>query len=191
MTNKKIKIGIQGGKGSTNEKACLWFAKKHKLKNYEIKYLISTENVLKALNKREIDYGTFAWKTSSSGLVKETQEAIKKFSFQKIDERDFHPNHALIYNSAIDKNKTINIFSHQQALKEHSKFLKNAFSNLKFFDEIDTAIAAKKLKNNEYPKNSLIIAPIECAKIYGLNVYLKSLPDNKNYLTKIYLISRK
>lgn len=190
MTKQKIKIGIQGDKGSANEKACIIFAKKYKLKNYKIKYLITTENVLKALNKDEIDYGTFAWESSRSGLVQETQNAVKKYSFQKINEIKLKSDHSLLCLSIIDKTKTINIYSHPQALKEHKTFLKKEFKKLKLIKEIDTAVAAKKLHSHNYPKNSIVIAPISCAKIYNLKIYLKNLPTNKNYTTTIYLVKK-
>lgn len=166
------------------------FAKKLKLKNYEIKYLIKTRDVLKALNKGEIDYGTFAWKSSRSGLVQETMEAIKKYSFQKIDEKKLKNDHALLCLSNIDKNQTVNIFSHPQALKKHGTFLKKEFKKLELINEIDTAVAAKKLSNKKYPKNSLVIAPAICAKIYNLKIYLETLPTNKNYTTTIYLVKK-
>lgn len=103
MKPKKLKIGIQGDKGSTNERARKFFAKKHNFKNFEIKYLISTKNVLKALHKGEIDYGTFAWESSRSGLVEETQKAIRKYKYAKIDEENFQLDHSLLLKSPIDK----------------------------------------------------------------------------------------
>lgn len=182
-----LTVGIQGGKGSTNERACLFFAKKHGWKDFKIKYLITTEHVLRALNDGDIDYGTFAWE-SSYGLVEETQSAIKKYKYAKIDEQDFHPDHALLCNSKIDSDKPVKIFSHPQALKQHAPFLEKEFKKAELVPEIDTAIAAEKMKNGEYPNNSLVIAPINCAKIYALKVYIKNIPTNDGYLTKIYLV---
>jgi prephenate dehydratase len=185
---KEIIIGIQGDRGSTNERACIFFAKKHGFKKYKIEYLISTENVLRALNKGEIDYGTFAWESSRAGLVEETQEAIKKYKYKKIDEERFQLDHALLYKIPVDKTKIVNIFSHPQALKEHEVFIKREFPKIKLLAEVDTAIAAKKLHDGEYPGNSIVIAPIACANIYNLNIYLADIPTNKGYLTTIYLV---
>lgn len=185
-----ITIGIQGDRGSTNEKAAIFFANKYKWKEYKIEYLISTENVLRALQEGIIDFGTFAWESSRSGLVKETQEAIKKYKYKKIDEEKVQIDHALLSNSEIDKSKTIHVFSHTQALKEHKSFLQKYFPNVELIEEVDTAIAAKKLKNNEYPKNSIVIAPISCAKIYNLHVYMEDLPTNQGYFTVIYLAQK-
>ncbi|MBI5413829.1 hypothetical protein HZA42_05810 [Candidatus Peregrinibacteria bacterium] len=186
-----LKIGIQGGEGSTNERACLFFAEKHGFQDFEIKYLITTEAVLRALNNGEIDYGTFAWKSSNCGLVEETQLAIKKYKYAKIDEQEFQLDHALLCNSKINPNKLIRIFSHPQALKQHGTLLRKEFKNVKLVPEIDTAIAAEKMHQGEYPENSLVIAPTSCAKIYRLKVYIKDIPTNRGYLTKIYLVKKK
>jgi hypothetical protein len=186
----KIVIGIQGGIGSTNERACKFFARKYGWKNFEIKYLISTENVLNALQKGEIQYGTFAWESTRGGLVTETQEATKKYSYLKIDEEKFQLDHAILCNSSIDKTKPVQIHTHPQALKEHKPFLIKEFKDPILIEEIDTAIAAKKMQNNEYPPNSGIIAPITCAEIYSLEIYLADIPTNQGYLTTIYIAER-
>ncbi len=187
---KKITIGVQGDRGSTNEKAANFFAMKHDLKDFKIKYLITTTNVLKSLKEGKIDYGTFAWESSRAGLVKETQEAIKTFKYKKIDEEEFQLDHALLKKSTVDKTKLVRIFSHPQALKEHKAFLEAEFPKLELLEELDTAVAAEKLKNHEYPENSLIIAPISCAEIYDLDIYLENLPTNEGYLTKIYFVEK-
>ncbi len=186
----KIVIGIQGGVGSTNEKACYFFAHKRGWKNLEIKYLISTDKVLSALEKGNIDYGTFAWESSRGGLVLETQEAIKEHGYQKIDEEKFQIDHALLQlrKHRIDKSKLVRVYSHPQALKEHEPFLVKEFKNIELVEELNTAVAAKKLQNNEYSLNSVIIAPISCAKIYNLGIYLFDLPTNRGYFTTIFLV---
>ncbi|MBI5415122.1 prephenate dehydratase [Candidatus Peregrinibacteria bacterium] len=183
-------IGIQGDAGSTNEKACKFFARKYQWKNFEIRYLITTENVLRALENNKISYGTFAWKSSRNGLVEETQKAIKKYQFEKIDEVVLPSDHVLLANSKIDSEKVVHIFSHPQALEEHKSFLEKHFAKFSLHEEIDTAFAAKKLSQNEYPQNSLVLAPKSCAKIYGLKIFLENIPTNKGYETTIYLVKK-
>ena len=186
----KLKIGIQGNKCSTNEKACYFFANKYNWKNFEIIYCTSSERVLSALENNKIDYGTFAWKSSRNGLVDETQAALERYCYEKIDEVELQIDHALLCKSKISKNKLVRIISHDQALKEHRPFLEKEFPYLRLESEIDTALAARKMQDELYPENSLIIAPIGCAKIYGLNVFLNYLPTNKGYMTTIYLIRK-
>lgn len=186
----KIIIGIQGDVGSTNERACKFFVQKHGWKDFEIKYLISTENVLKALNEGKIDYGTFAWKTSREGLVAETQQAIKNYDYQKVDEEDFQLDHVILKNSDVDLNESAKIYSHPQALKEHGSFLESYFEKVELIEEVDTAIAAKKLSDSEYPSNSMIIAPKSCADLYNLDVFLDEIPSNNGYFVTIFLVKK-
>lgn len=185
---KKIVIGIQWDIWSTNEKACNEFAKKYSWKNIDIKYLISTENVLNALKNKEIDYWTFAWKSSHAWFVEETQKIISQYNYKKVDEKVFFPDHVLFSNNNINLNKNINIYSHKQALLEHKSFLDEKFKNVTYIEEVDTAIAAKNLSEWKYKDNTLVIAPAWCRDIYGLNIYLSDLPTNKWYFTTIYLV---
>jgi len=188
--NKKLIIGIQGDRGSTNERAAKLFAEKHGWPDYEIKYLISTENVLRALHNGEINYGTFAFE-SRAGLVEETKAAVKKYPYEKTDEEKLQLDHALLSSSKIHKNKTVEIHSHPQAIIEHGEFLKKEFPELKLIKEDDTGGAAKDLSKGKYPENSLVIASIACAEMYGLGVYMKDLPTNAGYWVKIYLVKKK
>lgn len=184
---KKIRIGIQGGEGSTNERACRFFAQKYGWEDFTIDYLVTTENVLRALDEGAVDYGTFAWKSSRAGLVAETQEAIKKYAYTKIDEHAFQLDHALLSRGSVDIQKTITVFSHPQALAEHKNFLEKTFPLLVLKEAIDTGLAAKNLRDKKYPANSLVIAPIGCAELYSLAVFQKDLPGNIGYETTIYL----
>jgi len=181
-------IGIQGEKGSSNERACIEFCKKHKIHDYQIKYLISTKNVLKELKQGKIDLGTFAVKSSGGGLVKETKEAVKKYSFDKVDEINLQMDHALLGIKKSKKECYKKIVSHPQALKEHKAYLKKEYPNAKFVEAKDTALPARKLKEGEYNDRTIVIAPKACARIYSLRIIEKTLPANKEYFTTFYLV---
>nr|WP_259411805.1 prephenate dehydratase domain-containing protein [Coxiella burnetii] len=55
-------IGIQGTKGSFSEIAAQEFAKTQHIDDFAVKYLISSENVLRAIENKEIDFGILRWK---------------------------------------------------------------------------------------------------------------------------------
>jgi prephenate dehydratase len=186
-----MKIGIQGGEGSTNERALEEFCAKHgwSLKEVEILYLITSQKVLEYLHAGKIEYGIFAWK-STAGLVRETQEAIKKFSYHKQDELTLQLDHALLSNGGVDTAQKIFIYSHPQAIREHSSDIKKYFPHTVIKEEIDTALAAKNLSEKKYPENSFVIAPIGCAKLYKLDVFNQELERNKSYFTTFYLIKK-
>ena len=69
-------IGIQGGKGSFSEQAAEIFVKNHGLKNVKMKYLITSENVIEAVEKDMVDYGVFAMENAQGGVVIESVEAL-------------------------------------------------------------------------------------------------------------------
>ncbi len=115
-------IGIQGDEGSGNKRACIEFCKRNCINDYKIKYLSSAENVLKELNEDKINFGTFAVK-SRSRSVKETQEAIKKYYFEKIDEVSLEIDYVLLGLKKLNKKEYLKIISHPQALNEHKKYL--------------------------------------------------------------------
>jgi len=57
--SQKIKIGVSGSIGSFSEEAAHHYCRENKIKHYELKYLISAANVLKALKYKRIDKGVF------------------------------------------------------------------------------------------------------------------------------------
>jgi len=183
-------IGIQGSKGSSNERACIEFCKKRNIQDCKIKYLVTTENVLKELNQNKISLGIFAFKSSKGGLVEETQKAIKKYPFKKIDEIDLKLDHVLLGIKKLSKTEYNKIVSHPQALKEHKEYLRKHYPNLKLIEADDTALSARKLKERKYDFKTLVIAPKACAKIYGLKIVEENLLANKEYSTTFYLVKK-
>jgi hypothetical protein len=78
--------GIQGGKGSFNEEALMDHLSRHRKENYTIKYLYTTENVMRALQRGEIDFGQFAIHNSVGGIVDESIQAIARYKFMIIEQ---------------------------------------------------------------------------------------------------------
>jgi prephenate dehydratase len=184
-----MRIGIQGDIGSTNERAAKVFADRYGWNNAEIRYLISTENVLRALEAGEIEYGTFATETSRAGAVEETRLALLRYSYHKVDEVILTLDHALLSRCDDHPNEDVlmRIFSHPQALKEHRPYIESVFPGVELIETVDTALAAKHLAEGTLPPNSLVIAPRGCAEIYGLLVYRSDLPTNAGYEVTIVL----
>lgn len=164
------------------------FAQKYGWKNWGKVYCTSTKNVLKALQEGEVEYGVFAWASQRGGLVEETKEAIQHFSFHKKDEVTISIHHAIFCNGEIDLKKTVLVYSHPQALKEHAPSLLKIFPHHQAYTEEDTALAAEKLQKGVYPNNSVVIAPIACQKIYPLSVFLPDIPTNEGYRTTFWLV---
>lgn len=185
----KLRIGIQGGIGSSNEQACFQFAEKHNWGDYEIDYLITSEKVVLALEAGSIDFGIFAWK-APSGIVEESKKAAEKVHCKVIDSLILFPDHVVLQAGEIKMNEPVKVYSHPMALKEHRAYLEEHFPQVELYPEVDTAVAAEKLSKGEYPENSFAIAPKICADWYRLEIYESNLPANKTYRTEFHLLQK-
>lgn len=183
-------IGIQCGRGSANERACTDFCRKRNISDFHIKYLISTGKVLRELNQDKIGLGVFAVKSSRAGLVKETQQAIKKYPFKKIDEMDLEMDHAFLGIKKLNKKQYRQIISPPHALMEHEKYIREQYPNAEFIKAKDTALATRKLKEGKYDYRTLIISPKSSAKLHQLKIIEDNLPANKGYFTTFYLVKK-
>ena len=71
-----MKIGYQGIQGSNSEKAAKEFIKKNNLKNVELIPLVNSEQVVRSILEKKIEYGVMAIKNSIAGNVKETETVL-------------------------------------------------------------------------------------------------------------------
>ncbi len=177
------KIGIQGNKGSFSEVAANNFARSNEMEAFELEYLISSENVLAAVENKQVDVGIFAMENSRGGVVLESVKALAKHQCQILDM--FHipisQNLLTLENTSIDT--ITEIHSHRQALRQCRDFLTNYFWGLPLVEEDDTAEAARRLSEGELPKTAAVIANKSCAELYNLEVLQKDIHDLKNNLT--------
>ena len=77
-----IKIGISGAQGSFSEEATNCYCQKNNITGYELAYLVSVENVLSALNKKEVNLSIFPIENSNGGIVVESVYAMSRHTFE-------------------------------------------------------------------------------------------------------------
>ena len=80
-----MKVGIQGIEGSFSEEAAKSYCEKFGIKDFELKYLVSSMNVLNSLSDESIDTGIFAMENAQGGVVIESVEALAKNKCEIID----------------------------------------------------------------------------------------------------------
>jgi prephenate dehydratase len=191
---KKIIYGIQGGKGSFNEQAITEYTSKRNIKDYEVKYLYTTDKVLDALTKGEIDFGLFAIDNSVGGLVEESIYAMGKYIFNIVEEFSIIIAHFLMKPKNIDIKEIDTIMTHPQVLKQCKSTLKKKYPNLKQIsgdgEMIDHAVVARKMSEGEIDKNVAVMGPEILSKMYDLDVIEGNLQDNKENWTSFLLVSR-
>lgn len=186
-------FGIQGGKGSFNEEAILFYTKVKGIKNFKIKYLYTTPAVLSSLHKGEIDFGLFAVHNSVGGIVWESARALASYKVKIVEEFPIRIRHFLMTLPDIPFEKINTIIAHPQVLKQCKKTLKRFFPSLKQISGkgklIDTAVAAKALFEGKLPKTYAILGPKQLSKLYNLKIVKEDLQDDKTNLTYFFLVT--
>lgn len=190
----KLIFGIQGGKGSFNEEAVNHYTKQAGIKNYKIKYLYTSANVLKALHKGKIDRGQFAIHNSAGGIVDESIQAMANYKFKIIDKFAIKIAHALMIREDADFFDVTTIMTHPQVLAQCKQSLQQRYPNLKQTSGegkfVDHALVAKSLGEKKLPKHVAVMGSRILAQLYGLKIVEDNLQDLKENYTTFVQASR-
>ncbi len=178
-----IVIGIQGGKGSFSEEAAHIFAERQQIKQFDIDYLISSENVLEKVESGSIDYGIFAMENAQGGLVMESTYALATHRCTVIDTFQIMVVQNLLTLPNTKSDNITAIHSHRQALRQCRRYLADNFWGVDLVEADDTAESARKLSEGELPATAAVIANKACAEHYNLELLQESIHDLKNNLT--------
>lgn len=186
--------GIQGGKGSFNEEALQDYLKRNAIKKYKIKYLYTSEKVLKAVHEGTVDFGLFAVHNAAGGVVNESMRAMARYKFEIVEEFSILIRHCLMKRKDIDKNAITSIMAHSQVFLQCAETLKKRYPALAQKvgegDMQDTAVAAHALVGGKVDKNTAILGPRILSALYNFDVIAEDLQDLKNNLTGFFLVKR-
>ena len=189
-----LTYGIQGGPGSFNEEALLYHIEQEHVGAHRIKYLHTSENVLKALHEGEIDIGQMAIHNSVGGIVDESIQAMANYKFKIAKQFTIKISHALMIREDAKLEEIIQIMSHPQVFAQCKDTLARKYPNLaqtsgkgKF---IDHALVAKQLGEKKLPKHIATMGSKVLAKLYGLKVIEDNLQDAKENWTGFVLLAR-
>lgn len=193
-SEKRLTIGIQGGKASFNEVALNDYITRHKLKNVHIRYLYTTEKVLKNLHAGSIDYGLFAIHNSVGGMVKESINAISRYTFEIVEEFGILIQHMLMKLPRVQLDSITEVIAHDQVLKQCAATLSSRYPQLKQLtgtgDYIDTATAARGMVEGKLPENRYVLGNRAIASTFGFDIVAENLQDNKNNITSFLMVKR-
>lgn len=193
-SKEPLVLGIQGGKGSFNEEAARQRMKRTPDRPFTLSYLHTTENVLKALHDGSIDQGQFAIRNSLGGIVEETVEASKRYSYDKIDEFAMKIIHALMVLPDAEIDDIDTVMAHPQALTQCKFTLQRKYSHLKQQsgegDLLDPAKVAELLSQGQLTKNIAVLGHKGLAEIYGLKIVANNMQDSGSSFTTFIWVKR-
>jgi len=184
-------IGVSGDKGSFSEEAAEYYCYKNDISEYEIKYLISVENVLTALDKEEITLGIFPIENSNGGIVIEAVHAMSKHNFNIAKMFEIDIKHNLIVKPGTKKEDIKKIASHDQALKQCKMYLKRVWPQAEIIQWDDTAKAVKDVAEGTLGPDTAAIAAKGAAKLYGMEIMEEGIQDLKFNFTTFLAVTKK
>ncbi|MCH8305562.1 MAG: prephenate dehydratase [Candidatus Marinimicrobia bacterium] len=176
-------IGVQGGEGSFSEEAARIFADNNGLEPFEIEYLITSEEVLSAVENKSVEYGVFAIENAKGGVVIESIKALAGHICEIVEMLYIPISQNLLTKPGTLMGNIREIHSHPQALRQCKDFLAEHFWTRPLVEADDTAESARRLKEGELPDSTAVIAAKACAEIYGLEIIQEDIQDLKNNLT--------
>ena len=185
-----ITIGIQGAKGSFSEEAAHEFAKRYKLTDYVLNYLITSERVLSAVDAKKVDYGLFAMENAQGGVVIESVQALAKYRCKIVDMFHILISQNLLIYPGTKPSEITAIYSHQQALRQCRNYLADHYWSCPLKETEDTADSARKLQEGELPHTAAVIANKICAELYGLEILKENIHDLKNNITLFISVTK-
>lgn len=191
---KSIIYGIQGDRGSFNEEAILYYTNEKDIKDYKIKYLHTSENVMKALETGDITIGQMAVHNTLGGIVDETINAIAKYKCQITDKFTIRIAHTLMMRADANYSDVTIIMTHPQVLAQCKRNLAKKYPHLKLMsgkgELVDHGLVAKQLGLGILPKYIATMGSKVLAVIYNLKVIETAMQDtNENYTTFVHVIS--
>jgi len=179
----KILIGIQGGKGSFSEEAAKKFISENRIEECEIKYLISSSEVLFAVESKVVDYGIFAMENAQGGVVIESVEAMAEHRCKIVNMFHVTISQNLLVMEGVSLEDISEIHSHQQALRQCKDYLANNFWSCPLIESDDTAEAARRLSEGKLSSSIAVIGSKYCSELYGLKILKNDIHDLKHNLT--------
>lgn len=178
-----MRIGYQGIEGSNSENAAKILSKELKLSNIELIPLITSANVVKELNLKNIDYGVMAIENTIGGPVEETKNALIDMNISVLEEVSVQIHHCIFKKYEISINSIRNVASHIQALTQCSKNIEKLFPNCNIIETEDTSIAAKYLKEGILSDNTAVICSKSAGNASNLELISENIEDNSNNYT--------
>jgi prephenate dehydratase len=186
-------FGIQGGQGSFNEEAIQHYLRTQKLENAKVQYLYTSDKVMEALQRGEIDRGQCAIYNSVGGFVEETTTALEKYPVKILEEFEIKIAHALMIRPDQDFSKIDTIMCHPQVLAQCKTNLKNKYPHFKQTsgegEWVDNAKTAEALSIKLLPDTTAVMGSKVLASIYGLQIIEDNLQDlDENYTRFIHVV---
>ena len=176
-------VACQGAEGSYQQQAC------EKLFEYpDILYFNTFDGVFSAVEKGMCQYGILPIENSTAGSVTQVYDLMERHHFYIVGAHKLRIDHRLMRKNAASTTPITEVVSHEQALRQCSRFFA-AHPEIKATVMENTAVAAQFVAESDRD-DLAVIASKACAELYGLAVVQEDIADSASNFTRFICISR-
>lgn len=176
-------VACQGIEGAYSQIAC------DKLfTGADIMYFRTFDGVFQAVESGFCKYGILPIENSSYGSVTNVYDLMRSHRFHIVRSLKLQISHRLLAKRGTKFEDIKEIVSHEQALGQCSKFLKDN-KNIKVTVVENTAIAAQTVADSDRNDIAAISSP-DCSLLYSLDVLRDDIQNSDHNYTRFILISK-
>ena len=177
-------VACQGTEGSYQQQAC------EKLFKYpDILYFDSFDKVFSAVEKGMCRYGILPIENSTAGSVTQVYDLMEKHHFYICGAQKLRIDHRLLRRNGASDVPIAEVVSHEQALRQCSRFLE-AHPEIKVTRMENTATAAQYVASSGRDDVAAIASKV-CAELYGLDVVNDAISNSDYNFTRFICISQR
>lgn len=179
--SRKAKAAVPGISGSYSHIACGQFSDR-----LGVIFFDSFRKVFKAVENGECEYGVVPIENSTAGSVSQTYELLKEYDLRICATTKLSISHCLAAKPGTREEDIRDIYSHEQALMQCSRYLHSG--QFRTFRSENTSLAAEYVARSEEP--CAAICSDKCAEEQGLTVLRRDIADARRNYTRFILISK-
>ena len=177
-------VACQGVEGANSQAAC-----DKLLPRGNILYVKTFEAVFDAVESGLSPFGVVPIENSANGSVRSVYELLQRKHFSIVRATTLHIRHELLAKPGTKLSEITEIFSHEQAIGQCSRYLTGLNGKVKITPCANTAIAAKMVAEGINP-HAAAISSHACAELYGLSVLKDDIQDSDNNYTRFICIAK-
>ena len=177
-------VACQGVEGANSQVAC-----DRLFPRGSILYVKSFEAVAAAVESGLCKFGVLPIENSSNGSVRAVYQLLQERDLSVVRSTRLCIRHELLARPGVKLEEITEIYSHEQAIGQCSKFL-DSLTGVKVVPCANTAVAARMVAESD-SRHVAAISSHPCAELYGLECVGGRIQDSDNNYTRFICIAKK
>ena len=177
-------VACQGVEGANSQVAC-----DRLLPRGKIMYVKSFQAVAAAVESGLCKFGVLPIENSSNGSVRAVYQLLQEHDLSIVRSARLCIRHELLALPGVKQEEITEIYSHEQAIGQCSKFL-GGLKDVKVIPCGNTAAAAKMVAESG-SRRAAAISSHPCAALYGLECVNGNIQDSDNNYTRFICVTKK